>query len=198
MDKNKITDELKKLLKNKNMNTIFAVLLVIAFMLIAINVFAPKLMNNFGGKQEKVIDEANKTPVTANTSYEDNQKSDLIKILKKINGVGEVDVMITFESGEVKIPAYDTTTQTTTTEETDTSGGKRVNNQKNDGSKVVMTTEGGGNAPFILQTYKPKVIGVVVTAEGAENSKVRYNIEKAVSNLYNLGADKVNVYPMKK
>ena len=83
------------------------------------------------------------------------------------------------------------------TEETDTQGGKRVNNQNNDNSKVVMTQNDGKNEPFILTTYKPKIIGMVIVAEGAENSKTKYEIEQAVSKLYNLSLDKVNVYSMK-
>ena len=84
----------------------------------------------------------------------------------------------------------------TKTEETDTNGGKRVSDQQNDTTKVVMSSESGGNSPVILKTYKPKVIGVVIAAEGAESSKVRYDIEKAVSSLYGISVEKVNVYPM--
>ena len=51
--------------------------------------------------------------------------------------------------------------------------------------------------PYILQTYKPKVIGIVVVAEGASDSKIKHEIEAAVSSLYALPANKVNVYPMK-
>ena len=38
---------------------------------------------------------------------------------------------------------------------------------------------------------------MVIVAEGAENSKTKYEIEQAVSKLYNLSLDKVNVYSMK-
>ena len=59
-----------------------------------------------------------------------------------------------------------------------------------------MSTDENGNQPFVLQTYKPKVQGIIIAAEGAKVSKVKYNIEKAVSSLYNISVDKVNVYPM--
>ena len=60
-----------------------------------------------------------------------------------------------------------------------------------------MTTNQGDNAPFILETYKPKVLGVMVVATGAKNSKTKSDIEKAVESLYDIAANKVNVYPMK-
>ena len=132
------------------------------------------------------------------SEYEEKQKDELTSILKKISGVGNVDVMITFESDETKVPALDRNKQTSTTEEKDKEGGERVTSQENDGSKVVITNNDEGNEPLILKTYKPKVVGVVVVADGAEDSKIKYDISKAVSNLYNLAMDKVNVYPMKK
>jgi stage III sporulation protein AG len=115
-----------------------------------------------------------------------------------MNGVGDVEVMLSFEHGEQKVPAYDKNTQKSTTEETDNEGGKRVNNQDTDGSKVVMKSYDGNNEPFVLTTYKPKISGIIIIAEGAENSKTKYEIEQAVSKLYNLSLDKVNVYSMKK
>lgn len=193
MDFKKLKNEVSKLFKNKYMGNILAVLLVIGFILIAITILAPGLLN---GKDEVLTEENNTKVNTTVSTYEDKQKIELTNILRKIDGVGEVDVMINFESGEEKVAAYDSTNQTTKTEETDTNGGKRVSDQQNDTTKVVMSSESGGNSPVILKTYKPKVIGVVITAEGAESSKVRYDIEKAVSSLYGISVEKVNVYPM--
>ncbi|NRT27372.1 stage III sporulation protein AG [Clostridium beijerinckii] len=115
-----------------------------------------------------------------------------------MNGVGDVEVMMSFENGGEKVPAYDKNNQKSTTEENDTEGGKRVTNQDTDASKTVMTTSDGNNEPFILKTYKPKITGIIILAEGADNSKIKYGIEQAVSKLYNLSLDKVNVYSMKK
>ena len=193
MDFKKLKNEVSKLFKNKYMGNILAVLLVIGFILIAITILAPGLLN---GKNEVLTEENNTKVNTTVSTYEDKQKIELTNILRKIDGVGEVDVMINFESGEEKVAAYDSTNQTTKTEETDTNGGKRVSDQQNDTTKVVMSSESGGNSPVILKTYKPKVIGVVITAEGAESSKVRYDIEKAVSSLYGISVEKVKVYPM--
>ena len=193
MDFKKLKNEVSKLFKNKYMGNILAVLLVIGFILIAITILAPGLLN---GKNEVLTEENNTKVNTTASTYEDKQKIELTNILRKIDGVGEVDVMINFESGEDKVAAYDSTNQTTKTEETDTNGGKRVSDQQNDTTKVVMSSESGGNSPVILKTYKPKVIGVVIAAEGAESSKVRYDIEKAVSSLYGISVEKVNVYPM--
>lgn len=101
-----------------------------------------------------------------------------------------------FESGEVKVPAYNSTTQTSETREEDSQGGTRSTVQENGGDTVVMYSDGSTNEPFIVQTYKPKITGIIIVAEGAKNSKLRYDMQTAVSTLYNLSLDKVNVYPM--
>lgn len=202
MDKERLKKELKKILSQKKLSNLITVCIVLAFMLLAMNVLLPstkKLSNKITSSTSKQ-DNASSTTVSAQgkeESYEEQQKIDLTNILKKMNGVGDVDVMISFENGEEKVPAYDKNTQTSTTEETDNEGGKRTNNQNTDGSKVVMTSGDGSNEPFILTTYKPKITGVVIVAEGAENSKTKYEIEQAVSKLYNLTLDKVNVYSMR-
>jgi len=198
----KLKKELKKILDQKSLNILIAICLIMGFALIALNVLLPSDKNSeinmYSGSYNNNQNQNEEVSIDDEEDYEENQKNDLKNILKKIDGVGDVDVMITFESGEQKVPAYDKSTQISKTEENDTSGGTRVNNQNTDGSKVVMTTQDGDNEPFILTTYKPKVIGVIVVAEGAENSKTKYDIEQAVSKIYDLSLDKVNVYSMKK
>ena len=201
----KVTDDIKDFFKNNSkIRKLSVICLILIFILIFINVIgsSSSFNKNFtsisnSGAKENSTDVSNQKVMTSD-DYEEKQKVDLINILKKMDGVGDVDVMITFENGEEKVPAYDKTQQKSTTEENDTQGGKRVNNQNNDNSKVVMTQNDGKNEPFILTTYKPKIIGIVIVAEGAENSKIKYEIEQAVAKLYNLSLDKVNVYSMKK
>ena len=59
-------------------------------------------------------------------NYEDQQKAELEKILSKMSGVGEVIVNIYFESGEIQVPATNSSTQTSETQEEDTNGGTRA------------------------------------------------------------------------
>ncbi|MDY6011796.1 stage III sporulation protein AG [Clostridium sp.] len=200
MDKKKLRKSIDNFFKSKNVSKLVAIVIAVIVLLLGLSVVKPsdnKEEVYTSGLVENKDSEDSTYKSKETNQYELEQKEELISILKKMDGVGSVDVMISFESGEKKVPAYDQDTQTSVTEETDSEGGKRVNEQKNDGSKVVMTTDNKGNEPFIIQTYKPKVISVFVVAEGAENSKTKYEIQKVVSNLYNLSIDKVNVYSMK-
>lgn len=194
MDKKKLISEFKKLLDDKKITNLLTIALVIAFIILALNVFYPDMF-----KKEDIKSTLSEE-VEINTikeEYEEAQKEELKSILESMYGVGEVKVMISFKSGESKVLAYNSSKQVVSTEEKDTEGGTRVSNQTDDGSTVVMTNEGGDNEPFIVETYKPKIEGIMILAEGASDSRIKYDIQKAVSSLYGLSAEKVNVYPMK-
>ena len=201
MNKKNIMEELKKFLNNKHIVNIIIVLLVIAFLWLALDAFIGigsifgKSSDTLKGAEEVLAEEALSKEIL---NYEEKQEKELSEILAKMDGVGDVEVMMYFESGEVKVPAVDESTQTSTTKEDDSQGGTRLTEQETNGSNIVMGNNGGGNEPFILQTYKPPVTGVYIVAEGAENTKIKYDIQVAVSTLYDVSLDKINVYPMKK
>ena len=132
------------------------------------------------------------------SAYETAVKNELTNTLEQISGVGKVNVMIYFDSGEEQVPAYDINTSKTITDEKDTSGGERNTNQDTNGNKVVLSQDNGKSEPFIIKTYKPKVTGICIVAEGADNEITELTIKQAVINLFNISADKVNVYPKKK
>ncbi|MCR1949750.1 stage III sporulation protein AG [Clostridium sp. DSM 100503] len=193
--------ELANVINDKKFLNAVCIALVLAFVLLAISFLTT------GRKKETKPTSVNTTTQNSSDlqnqsdeiidSYEAQEKKELKNLLTKIENVGEVEVMIYFKSGEVKVPATENTTQEATTEETDNQGGKRTNTQQTDGSKVVMAGDGSKNEPYILQTNKPEISGVVIVAEGASSSKVKYDIQVAVSSLYGISIDKVNVYPMK-
>ena len=192
MDISKILDIFKLEKKKPNWNYLIVILLL---------VLAYLILDNFGiGSTKKASaakqDEKQSTNILA--TYELEQKNELKYIISKMQGVGNVEVMLYFESGEEQVPATENSSSTSYTEEKDNEGGERSNKQSNDGTSVVMRSDGSNNEPFILRTNKPQLTGVVIIAEGAEDSLIKYDIEKAVSKLYNLDLDKVYVYPMKK
>ena len=202
-DKNKINEEINKLMQNKKFVNCLIVLLVIIFLWLAVSNFigdGAGLTKGNGdntpiGAQE-VSGEEGVTTSKELLDYETEQKEKLEEILSKIDGVGEVVVNIYFESSEVKVPAINSNTQTSETQEEDTNGGTRVTKQETEGATVVMQSDSNTSEPFITKTYKPQITGVLIVAEGAKSSKITYDIQKAVSSLYNLSLDKVNVYPM--
>ncbi|HHQ4187928.1 TPA: stage III sporulation protein AG [Clostridium perfringens] len=199
--------ELKKkianLFKQKNITNLIILLLLVIMFYLVVSYFTG--VNNITKSEKTNLEKVSKEDMNSNRqkdsevlSYQEKQEKDLERILGKINGVGSVDVVINFQSSEVKVPAVDNSSQKSTTEETDSEGGTRVNSQETDGDKIVMSNSSNGSEPVILKTEKPEVLGVMVVAEGAEDSKIKYEITKAISSLYNISVDKVNVLAMKK
>lgn len=132
-----------------------------------------------------------------NEDYETELQNKLKNTLQKIDGVGNVEVMIYFEGGDEQVPAVNINDAVSTTEEKDTAGGTRTTTQKNNGSTVVITNDGSKSEPLILKKYKPKVTGVCVVADGAQDKVTELKITRAVTNLFSLPENKVNVFPMK-
>ncbi|MGV8982388.1 stage III sporulation protein AG [Clostridium sp.] len=134
--------------------------------------------------------------ITGLTDYESQLENKLRLTLEKIKGVGKVQLMIYFESGEESVPAVNINDSESLTVENDTGGGKRNTTQKNDGRTVVMSNNGSANEPLIVKTVKPTITGVCVVAEGSVEKVTELRIRQAVINLFNLPENKVNVYPM--
>ena len=195
-DKNKINEEINNLMQNKKFVNCLIVLLVIIFLWLAVSNFIGDDAGLTKGNGDNAPIGAQEVSSDELLDYETEQKERLEEILSKIDGVGEVVVNIYFESSEVKVPATNSSTQTSETEEEDTNGGTRVTKQETEGATVVMQSDSSTSEPFINKTYKPQITGVLIVAEGAKSSKITYDIQKAVSSLYNLSLDKVNVYPM--
>lgn len=196
-------DKMSKILKQKNITNLIILLLLVIMFYLVVSYFIG--VNNITKSEKTNLEKVSKEDMNSNSqkdsevlSYQEKQEKDLERILGKINGVGSVDVVINFQSSEVKVPAVDNSSQKSTTEETDSEGGTRVNSQETDGDKIVMSNSSNGSEPVILKTEKPEVLGVMVVAEGAEDSKIKYEITKAISSLYNISVDKVNVLAMKK
>ncbi|WP_435788822.1 stage III sporulation protein AG [Clostridium sp.] len=142
---------------------------------------------------DKISSEDNSLPLT---DYESKLEMKLKSTLEGIQGVGKVELMIYFESGEEAVPAININDSKSDTVENDTGGGKRNITQENSGRTVVMSNNGNENLPLIVKTYKPTITGVCVVAEGSNEKVTELRIRQAVINLFNLPEKKVNVYPM--
>ncbi|MGG7058685.1 stage III sporulation protein AG [Clostridium nigeriense] len=200
MGKSNIKSDLAKVINDKKFLNAVVIALILAFLLLAISFLSTTRKKETEESLSTSVDNSSAIEEAAKdtmSNYEESEKQTLRTLLAKIENVGEVEVMINFKSGEVKVPAIEENTQEALTEETDSQGGNRTTTQKNGGSTVVMAGDGSKNEPYILQVNKPEISGVLIVAEGASSAKVKYDIQVAVSTLYGISIDKVNVYPMK-
>jgi stage III sporulation protein AG len=198
MDLKRLLDAISKKFGNKSITNLIIVILILILALITISAFKGSGNSFANSVQVKSHDKNAVSTSDEKTVSETEVENKLRDTLELIDGVGRVEVMVYFEGGEEQVPAVNETDSDNYTEEKDNEGGTRNTTQKNTGSTVVLTSDGSKSEPLIIKTYKPKVSGVIIVAEGADDKGIQYEITKAVINLFNIAADKVNVYAMKK
>ncbi|AWZ48262.1 stage III sporulation protein AG [Clostridiaceae bacterium 14S0207] len=209
---NKKEDNNKNKNKKNNFTNMFILILVGVFLLMSVGVFskhkaAPTMAELSANKNKESKDPDENLKLDNNEEnkgskdvqkYGEELNEKLKRILGLIDGVGRIESMIYFESGEQYVPAININNAISATEETDTNGGKRKINQNNDGKTIVTFNEKDSTKPLITETKAPKITGVCVVAEGATDKVTQLRIVQAVVNLFNLPENKVQVYPMKK
>lgn len=128
-----------------------------------------------------------------NEDKEDELEKKLEVILSKMEGVGQVNVMITYSKGSEIVPIQNETSKVSTVQEEDSDGGKRVTEQT-DTTKQIAYSDG---TKIETQTIiNPVVKGAIVIAEGASNATVKSNIVSAVEAITGLATYKVQVFEM--
>lgn len=150
------------------------------------------------GENTVQVDTNNSAVMAASTSYEDKIKKELESVLSKIDGVGNVSVMIYFETGTTTVPITDKNTINKTTQECDSSGGTRITTEQSETSTTVLINNGGDTEICASQKVNPTIGGVMVVAEGASDIALKEELINAVKTVLNIGANRVSVMAMKK
>lgn len=145
-------------------------------------------------KQENTAPAA--TQEAPSTSMADSIEEKLAATLSQIEGAGDVEVMITYESTSEIVPAFSVDRQTTTITD-NRENGTSTTNTENSQSEVVTLGDGSVSRALVLKEISPKIRGVIVVAEGADDITVRMNLLRAVQTLLNVGPRQVDVYKMK-
>ncbi|HHT65835.1 MAG TPA: hypothetical protein GX017_07070 [Clostridiales bacterium] len=183
----------KRLKKIKNIEY-FILVLAIA---IVIGLFSNWFQSvNRGQETSLVQNQENSPPTGSDDKDTQDQEYRLKKILSSMKGAGRVEVMISYKTGKELIPAMNTVESNTETEEKDSNGGIRKVRQVDTNSQPVSMTTSEGSQPLITREIQPEVLGVVVIAEGAEDIRVRMELQQAVQTVLGVHANQVDVFVM--
>ncbi|SNY36519.1 stage III sporulation protein AG [Orenia metallireducens] len=117
---------------------------------------------------------------TSASNLEESIELKLQKMLSQIEGVGKVDVDITLDSGSEYTYARDYQDSKQESLEEDNSGGNRKTIQYDNRTEVVLLNNSGEQLPLIKKEVKPQIRGVLVVAEGAENSYIKAKLLRAI------------------
>ena len=123
--------------------------------------------------------------VQTETAVDFNLEEDLGRILGRIQGAGDVYVMLTTTRGEEII--YQT--------DQDISRGTDTASQKFD--TVTVTDANRNENGLVRQINPPKYLGAIIVCSGADDPTVRLAIVEAVSKVTGIGANKISVLKTK-
>ena len=173
----------KKMIENL---VLFLVLLIIVIVVI----------NSLGDKEETTETNSITNQILV-ANKEKTLEEKIEDTLSLIDGAGKVRVLITYANGIEQIPMYNTKQNTTTIQESDTQGGTRKTEETSNEQNIIFNENGNTKTPVIKQTINPKIVGVIVIAEGASNAGVKQNLINALEALLDVPAHRVQVFARK-
>lgn len=118
------------------------------------------------------------------SQYSDETKKQLTNIVSSIDGVGDCEVMITFEYSSENVYA------------TDSENKNDESSQSNKDEYVLYDSQSGEKALLIKEKY-PTVQGVSIVCSGGDNVEVREAVINTVTSLFNISANRVSVSKIK-
>lgn len=141
-------------------------------------------------------DNADTKETAADTEYVSGLEQKLERILSQMEGVGEVEVMITVSDMGESVIEKDCENTSTVTSESDSAGGNRTVTENSLKEQTIYVETGDETYPYIQKEKLPTIEGVVVVAEGGGNSVVVSNISESVKALLPVEAHRIKVVKM--
>lgn len=163
--------------ENKKMRNNILLALMLGILLLAAG-------RSFPGREgEAASSSQNITAETASADRETERR--MAEILSKIEGAGQVDVMLTYRQTEEKTIAHN---------ETREENGETLRMEQ---TAILLEDEDGATEPLVLTEAGPIVEGVVIAAQGADSPAVAAALNQAAQALLDVPAHKVAVLKMK-
>ncbi len=188
---------LKKLGLPRLVMLLLAGILIIVLSVPGIFSTTKPVKNDTSDNNTQVVQKDTNTTSYDTNTYISEMESKFQNILRKVFGIGDVEVMITLKASSEQVPLKDNPSTQESVNEVDGEGGSRTNNSITRDESTVLITDGNGNSgPYIIQELEPEIEGVVVIAEGGDNVNVIKDIMEAAQVLFNIPAHKVKVMKM--
>ena len=149
-------------------------------------------------KRQIVTQNAKDTP-SDTTSYKRQLEQQLEDFLSNISGVGNVKVLLYLDTSEKYNVEKDKVTKKSVSDSkknSDNEGTDKISQDEYSETTVYTVNSTGDKIPFVVQTDKPKVEGVIIAAQGAKDEKIRIQLIKSVMALFGVEANKVEVFTM--
>ena len=202
MDKEKV----KKKLSIKEIGPARLVILLMAGIFLLVLSFPDMLSSKNSSKDNTTNQDYKMKENNLNTgtqeegdAYTTELENRLRSVLAKVEGIGDVEVMITLKGSKEKVILKDTPYTQESMNEVDGEGGNRDSSSISKEDTTVLVNGGNGESvPYVIQELEPEVEGIVVIAGGGDNVEIKMEIMEAAQVLFNVPAHKVKVMKMNK
>ena len=162
--------------------------------------------NLFGGGEEAVAPDVAPSPPQVGPTgtlppegyrHEAYLERRLEGILRTMDGVGQVRVMITLSSRSSRVYAENVVRSEATTSEQDDVGGQRQQQDTQSQQTIVtINGQGGYQQPILVREYEPAVEGVIISAQGAGDPRIRAELLAAAQVALGVDLNSVQVLTM--
>ena len=173
--------------ENKKMRSNVFLALMVGILLLA----AGKSFSSFGGDAPEKTTQEEPTETTLGSDGETERR--MAGILSKIEGAGQVDVMLTYRRTEEKSVARNEIREESYSED----GGKTSESLRVENTAILLEDRSGNTLPLVLSSASPEVEGVVIVAEGGGDPVVCAALNQAAQALLDVPAHKIAVLKMK-
>lgn len=195
---------LRNIFKNKNnyYNLIFIIFLGILLFFLSNNNFNNNNSNSLLGDELPQNNSNSLLEVEANlfdlssydSSYEEKLEQRLEYTLSQVEGVGNVNVMISTNNSKELITKSDTVQENAiTSEEALTGDNRNIKSDKYQDTTVKIN----GDEPLILKEISPTIEGVLIVAQGGDNIQIKNSLINATNALLGVEVHKIQVLKMK-
>ena len=101
-------------------------------------------------------------------------------VFEGIDGAGKTSVTVTVDGTSEEVVLKETTT-------------KIENGVKSIIESVILVN----GKPYVTKTFNPKIMGIIVVCEGAENLNVKLAITEVITTTLEVSSDKIRILKMK-
>ena len=194
----KINEKIEKRGSKKTLENLVVFVIILVVTVIFINYIwnddkKKKTTNSAGTLAQDISNQKVETVEISNNNLE----FEIENILKKLDGVQDVSVLITYEETNRIVPMYNEDLQESVTKEEDNQGGVRTINESSTKRDVVYEESNGEKSVVTSKIVTPQIKGAVIMAKGANDVNVKSNIIQAVQAATGLPTHKIQVFEMK-
>lgn len=102
-------------------------------------------------------------------------------ILEKVDGVGDVDVMITLRASKEKVTLKD----------------NKIEAERREEETVLIQDENDNTSPYVIREVEPQIEGILIVCAGGDKAAVQREIIDGISALFSVESHKIKVMKSK-